>query len=106
MNPSQSSDSRWSARRRVQLQVDLYCAGRPYGRCVTADIGFGGMFIAAEAALPPCNRGLELVVSANQEGRDCSHRFRATVVHRSTRGLGVAFSRYNVTDVRALQALL
>lgn len=101
-----TNDTRWSSRRRVQLQVEVYCAGRPYARCVTRDVGLGGMFIEAQGTLPRCNRGLELVVrDAGAEGGR-RHRFRATVVRRSDEGLGVAFSRYELADVRALQALL
>ncbi len=108
MSDNDTNDTRWSARRRVQLRVEIYCAGRPYARCVTRDIGFGGMFIEARrAALPRCGRNLELVVSEEQPaGGGYSHRFHAKVVRQSARGLGVAFSRYDMTDVRALQAFL
>lgn len=106
MTEMNTSDTRWSARRRIQLQVEIYCAGRPYARCVTRDVGFGGMFIEAGRALPRCARTLELVVSEHQARGGYSHRFHATVVHHNARGLGVAFRRYDVTDVRALQAFL
>ncbi len=107
MTDNDTNDTRWSARRRVQLQVEIYCAGRPYARCVTRDIGFGGMFIEAGRPLPRCGRNLELIVSEEQPaGAGYSHRFHATVVRQSARGLGVAFSHYDVTDVRALQTFL
>ena len=106
MNNTELSDIRWSARRRVQLQVEVYCAGRPYANCVTRDVGLGGMFIEAGGLLPRCNRPLELIVSGSLAGQPYSHRFHAKVVRHNAGGLGVAFSRYELADVRALQQLL
>lgn len=106
MDNTVTSDTRWSARRRVQLQVEVYCAGRPFVNGVTRDVGLGGMFIEGDGILPRCTRPLELVVSGRAAGRSYSHRFHAHVVRHSARGLGVAFSRYDLADVRALQQLL
>lgn len=100
------SETRWSARRRVQLQVEVYCAGRPFASGVTRDVGLGGMFIEGRGIQPRCTRPLEVVVNGSLGGRPYSHRFHATVVRHSPRGLGVAFSRYDLNDVRALQRLL
>lgn len=100
------SDTRWSSRRRVQLQVQVYCAGRPIAECFTRDVGYGGMFLEAAGMVPRCTRPMELVVSGSQAGQRYSHRFHAKVVRHNARGLGVAFSRYDLADVRALQKLL
>lgn len=106
MESTMTNDTRWSSRRRVQLQVDVYCAGRPFASGVTRDVGLGGMFLEAGGLLPRCTRPLELVVSGDQAGRRYSHRFHAKIVRHNARGLGVAFTRFELADVRALQQLL
>lgn len=106
MDQTVASETRWSARRRVQLQVEVYCAGRPFANGVTRDVGLGGMFIEGRGIQPRCSRPLEVVVSGDLAGQPYSHRFHAKVVRHSAKGLGVAFSRYELNDVRALQRLL
>lgn len=106
MESTVPSETRWSARRRVQLQVEVYCAGRPCVNGVTRDVGLGGMFIEGRGIQFRCNRPLEVVVSGTLSGKPYSHRFHAKLVRHNPRGLGVAFSRYGLDDVRALQRLL
>ena len=99
-------ENRWSMRKPMQLDVDLYYRDWRVSGCKTRDLGLGGVFVEMTDPAIPSHSTVELVLKYDHQGAAQSHRFRGNVVHRDRDGLGVAFRDFDVADVRTLQQML
>ncbi len=99
-------ENRWSMRKPMRLDVDLYYHGSRLQRCKTRDLGIGGVFVEIPDPTIPSHSTVELVLKFDQGGQPHSHRFRGNVVHRGAEGLGVAFRDFDIADMRTLQQVL
>ena len=100
-------ENRWSIRKPVALDVELYYQGKACACCKTRDIGLGGMFIEMAESMIPRYGKVELDVHVDSGGgNQRQHRFVATVVHSSVQGLGVMFQDFTIADFRILQEVL
>lgn len=98
-------ENRWSFRKPVEMDVDVYFGSQPPATGRTRDVGYGGMFIEAPDVSIPLRRRVEVVVKLPFEGKP-EYRFHASVVHSTGKGLGVSFRQFDLSDVRVLQRML
>jgi hypothetical protein len=106
MESSQSSETRWSVRKPISLDVDVFYQDQSFSGCATRDLGLGGMFVEfSQASIQPEER-VDVVIKLNEGGDTRSHRFRATVAHSAVNGLGLAFKDFTIRDFRMLQNVL
>ncbi len=106
LSPGGIMENRWSIRKPVSLEVELYYQGKPCACCKTRDIGLGGMFLELRDSTIPRYGKVELDVEVECGGVRRQHRFTATVVHSSDQGLGVMFQEFSIADFRILQEVL
>ncbi len=68
-------EKRWSERKLLRVNVDVYQQGELLGSCISSDIGLGGTFLAKECTLGmSSNQGVELVFRLAIEGQSTKHK--------------------------------
>ncbi len=107
-------DRRWSERRPVEVEVEVYCCGRqPTRRLLrarTRDLSFGGAFLLTDdRELPryrevllrfPCRTG------PGRQPQEAHCTVRGHAVYHTDEGVAVRFDRIDLEVVRALRDLL
>ena len=101
-------EKRWSERKSLQVDVDVYQQGRLLGSCVSADIGLGGTFLTKDCTfpLPGKDSGIELVFSLATAGQNTKHKINARVARVSETGFGLKFCDFDTGVFRALQEIM
>ncbi len=105
-------DRRWSERRPVEMEVEVFCCGREPSRRVlrarTRDVSFGGMFLLTDEPELPAYR--EVLLRFPCKGRrgapDGYCTVRGHAVYRTSEGVAVRFDRIDLEVVRTLRDLL
>lgn len=106
-------ERRWSERRPVEMEVEVYCCGGkapagPVLRARTRDVSFGGMFLLTDAPDLPTYR--EVLVRFPCKGRGDTSAGHCTVrghaVYRTSEGVALRFDRVDLEVVRTLRDLL
>jgi len=107
-------DRRWSERRPVEVEVEVYCCGRqPTRRLLrarTRDLSFGGAFLLTDdRELPRYREVLLRFRCASQAGRQDEGGYctvRGHAVYHTEEGVAVRFDRIDLEVVRTLRDLL
>lgn len=106
-------DRRWSERRPVEIEVEVYCCGQiPVQRLLrarTRDISFGGMFLRTGGEDLPRYR--EVILRFPCDGRTAASAadyctVRGHAIYRTEEGVAVRFDRIDLETVRTLRNLL
>ncbi|HED16579.1 MAG TPA: PilZ domain-containing protein [Gammaproteobacteria bacterium] len=93
---------RWSARRPIELAVNLYFKDQVTEGCRTRDLGLGGMFVVYPDPDMKLNSEVEIAIRNPVNLKD-SRLLPAKVVHRHSDGIGIMFMDFSVQDLRLLQ---
>lgn len=93
---------RWSARRPIELAVNLYYKDQISEGCRTRDLGLGGMFVVYPDPGMKLNSLIEVAIRNPVNLKD-SRLLPARVVHRHSDGIGIMFKDFSVQDLRLLQ---
>ncbi len=101
-----SMEQRWSQRRPVVLEVDVWHHGDVLGSCRTRDVGLGGVFLELSEGKPQKHMDVDLVFRLRGAEQYTKHRLRARVVRVNDDGVGLMFRDFDTSSFRALQEIL
>lgn len=100
-------EKRWSERRKLQVEVEVYHQGNLLGACCAQDIGLGGTFLAAECQKNmPKDTEVELVFQLESDGINKRHNVHAKVTRVTDNGIGLKFCGFDTGVFRSLQELM
>lgn len=100
-------EKRWSERKKLQVDVEVYHQGSLLSSCSSQDIGLGGAFIAAECQKNmPKDTEVELVFQLTEEGINKRHNVHAKVTRVTENGIGLKFCGFDTGVFRSLQELM
>lgn len=100
-------EKRWSERKSLQVNVDVYQQGKLLGSCISTDIGLGGAFLTKECSCPkPSEAGVELVFSLISKGQSIKHKINARVARVTEEGFGLKFCDFDTGVFRSLQEIM
>ncbi len=100
-------EKRWSERKLLRVDVDVYQQGELLGSCISADIGLGGAFLTRECTFAmPSEAGVELVFSLAFEDQNTRHKINARVARVSDMGVGLKFCDFDTGVFRSLQEIM
>jgi hypothetical protein len=100
-------EKRWSERKSLQVDVDVYQQGELLGSCVSSDIGLGGAFLTKDCTFNMSNdAGVELVFSLAFQGQNTKHKINARVARVSDAGFGLKFCDCDTGVFRSLQEIM
>jgi len=100
-------EKRWSERKLLRVDVDVYQQGELLGSCTSSDIGLGGTFLAKECAFDMSSKqGVELIFRLAVEGQNTKHKINARVARISDVGVGLKFCDFDTGVFRSLQEIM
>jgi hypothetical protein len=100
-------EKRWSERKLLQVDVDVYQQGELLGSCVSSDIGLGGTFLARECSLEKASEAnVELVFRLASQGQSTKHKINARIARTSDAGFGLKFCDFDTGVFRSLQEIM
>ena len=106
-------DRRWSERRPVEIEVEVYCCGRQPTRRLrvrTRDLSFGGAFLlTGDRELPRYREVLLRFPCRTGPGRQAGEghcTVRGHAVYHTEEGVAVRFDRIDLEVVRVLRDLM
>ncbi len=107
MGVAYSVDQRWSQRRPLMLEVELYSAGQRLASCMTRDVGLGGAYVEGSPDQVGHYSEVDLYFNLyGTKGVTSRYRLRARVVRKDDMGIGVAFKDFDTSSFRALQEIM
>lgn len=98
-------EQRWSQRRKVALDVDVWHQGAMVLSCRARDVGLGGVYLEGAQTLPN-DADLDLVFWLDGSEHKTRHRLKARVVRQAKDGFGLSFRDFDTSSFRALQEIL
>jgi PilZ domain len=100
-------EKRWSERKPLQVDVDVYQQGELLGSCFSSDIGLGGAFLALDDMFAvPNDSGVELVFNLSADGQSTRHKINARVTRNAQGGIGLKFCDFDTGVFRSLQEIM
>lgn len=100
-------EKRWSERKLLQVDVDVYRQGELLGSCFSSDIGLGGACLAVgDAFAMPDNEGVELVFCLADKGQSTKHKINARVTRMGGSCIGLKFCDFDTGVFRSLQEIM
>ena len=100
-------EKRWSERKSLRVDVDVYQQGALLGSCVSSDIGLGGTFLTKDCTFDmPGESNVELVFSLVFQGQSTRHKINARVARTSDTGFGLKFCNFDTGVFRSLQEIM
>lgn len=100
-------EKRWSERKSLQVDVDVYQLGELLGSCFSSDIGLGGAFLTVGDAFDmPKDSGIELVFNLSAGGQSTRHKINARVTRTAQGGVGLKFCDFDTGVFRSLQEIM
>jgi len=106
MGAENQADRRWSQRRDVELDVDVFIDGSKFGTCQTRDVGLGGVFLRMSETRPRQDVDVDLMFHVGKAPQETKHRLRARVVRETAGGVGFMFKDFDTISFRALQEIM
>ena len=99
-------DHRWSARRNINIDVNLHYppVGVISGR--TRNISLEGMFVELDGVTVPLQARLDISFTADTHGTAFEYRLTAYVVHGDSQGIGVMLQHSGYREFDALRQML
>ncbi len=101
-----SIEQRWSSRKAVNLDVNLYYPPVGIINGKTRNISLEGMFVDIKGIHIPTQTRLEIWFSAETCGRSTEHRLPAYVVHSDESGIGLMLQHVGYREFDALRYML
>lgn len=100
-------EKRWSERKELDVDVDVYQRGELLGSCHSFDIGLGGTFLSTEKALSiHKDEDVDLVFRLLSEGQGTRHNVHARVTRVTAGGVGFKFCNFDTGVFRSLQEIM
>lgn len=99
-------ERRWTTRTNVILPVELAWEGGATLRCMTENIGLGGVFVRAPGQAIAEGQNVDLTFSLDAGSTKEQHHLRAKVVRATEGGLGLMFRDFDATAFRSLQRVM
>lgn len=100
-------EKRWSERKELDVDVDVYQHGALLGSCHSYDIGLGGTFLSTDVVLDiQKDEGVELVFRLLSEGQGTKHNVHAKVTRVTADGVGFKFCNFDTGVFRSLQEIM
>jgi hypothetical protein len=100
-------ENRWSDRRQLRLNVDVFRDGQKVCTCQSRDVGLGGAFLDMNetAAMTP-EDNIELVVHLLSGQTPIKHSLPARIVRVTDEGVGLKFHEFDTSVFRSLQEIM
>lgn len=100
-------EKRWSERRELDVDVDVYQHGALLGSCHSFDIGLGGTFLSTEEPLTiQKDENVDLVFRLLTQNHGTKHNVHAKVTRVTTNGVGFKFCDFDTSVFRSLQEIM
>lgn len=100
-------EQRWSQRRKVALDVDIWRQGSALASSRTRDVGLGGVFLEVEGGrVLEKNTEVDLFFLLEAGDHVTRHKLKARVVRITVEGFGLMFKDFDIGAFRALQEIL
>ena len=100
-------EKRWSERRELGVDVDIYQRGTLLGSCHSSDIGLGGTFLSTDEALNiHKDEDVDLVFRLLTQGQGTKHNVHARVTRVTASGVGFKFCNFDTGVFRSLQEIM
>lgn len=100
-------EKRWSERKELSVDVDIFQRGALLGSCHSYDIGLGGTFLSTDEALGiHKDEDVELIFRLLSEGQGTKHNVHARVTRVTAGGVGFKFCNFDTGVFRSLQEIM
>lgn len=100
-------EKRWSARKELNVDVDVYQHGVLLGSCLSANIGLGGTFLFLDKMLTiQKDQDIDLVFRLLLQGLGTRHNVHARVTRVTDGGVGLKFRDFDTSVFRSLQEIM
>ena len=100
-------EKRWSERKELDVDVDVYQHGALLGSCHSFDIGLGGTFLSTEEPLTiQKDENVDLVFRLRSQNQGTKHNVHAKVTRVTTNGAGFKFCDFDTSVFRSLQEIM
>ncbi|WP_455201173.1 PilZ domain-containing protein [Kaarinaea lacus] len=100
-------ENRWSDRRELRLDVDVFRDGEKVCTCQSRDVGLGGAFLDLELAHSiGQDDNVELVFHLPSGQRLVKHNLHAKIVRVTNEGIGLKFHEFDTGVFRSLQEIM
>ena len=100
-------EKRWSERKELDVDVDVYQRGTMLGSCHSSDIGLGGTFLSTNEALSiQKDEDVDLVFRLLSQGQGTKHNVHARVTRVTAAGVGFKFCNFDTGVFRSLQEIM
>lgn len=99
------NEQRWSQRRTVSLDVDVFDHGSLITACNSRDVGLGGVFLETENECFVENQDVDLCFFLG-ENNSVKHTLKAKVVRVIDVGVGFKFKDFDTSSFRTLQEIM
>ena len=99
-------EHRWSSRKDINLDVNLYYAPVGMINAKTRNISLEGMFVDIKGVRIPAQARLEVSFTASSGGGTFEHRLPAYVVHSRDGGIGLMLQHVGYREFDALRYML
>ncbi|MFC1773888.1 PilZ domain-containing protein [Pseudomonadota bacterium] len=101
-----SLEHRWSSRKEINLNVNLYYPPVGMINGTTQNISLEGMYVAVNGVDIPPQARLEVCFTAETRGKSIEHRLPAYVVHGGDSGIGLMLQHVGYREFDALRYML
>jgi hypothetical protein len=101
-----SLEHRWSSRKEINLNVNLYYPPVGMINGTTENISLEGMYVAVNGVDIPPQARLEVCFTAETRGKSIEHRLPAYVVHGGNSGIGLMLQHVGYREFDALRYML
>jgi hypothetical protein len=100
-------ENRWSGRRQLRLNVDVFRNGQKVCSCTSRDVGLGGAFLDMEQTHAMTqDDNIELVVHLLSGQTPIKHSLPARIVRVTGEGVGLKFQAFDTSVFRSLQEIM
>jgi hypothetical protein len=112
ISPGGVMENRWSDRRELRLDVEVFREGTKICSCQSKDIGLGGAFLDFESAqsLPQdafgVDSNIDIVFHLISEQAPIKHNLHARIVRITENGIGLKFHEFDTGVFRSLQEIM
>ncbi len=100
-------ENRWSDRRELQLDVEVFRDGTKVCSCQSRDVGLGGAFLDLDSSHSLGeDENIELVFHLVTSQSPIKHNLHAKVVRITEEGVGLKFHDFDTGVFRSLQEIM
>ena len=112
ISPGGVMENRWSDRRELRLDVEVFRDGTKICSCQSKDVGLGGAFLDLESTHSSDQEALgrdeniELVFHLISGQTPVKHNLHARIVRITDNGIGLKFHEFDTGVFRSLQEIM